>query len=206
MAIPLRRDEDTFAVLMIERASRESWSTEETDFAIRLGTHLSLAEQRDRLFNTERVRARLSEALNDIDDLIHSSLDFGDIMRSALAQGVDVLECDSGSVTLREDDRWVARYQYGMGEEVLGMSFSDKELPFVATLREHQAPVVFTEPSAPGRMEEFADEQRIAQYLVAPLLSATRSSASCSSTGTIRPARSTDYNRTSPTGLRLRSR
>ena len=170
MAIPLYRAEGSFGVLMLERAHRKPWTTGETDFAIRLGTHLSLAAQRDALFEAERARARLAAALNDIDSVIHSSLRFSDVMRTALAQGVEVLECDSGSVALREEDRWVVRHQFALGDEVLGMTFSDEELSYVPTLRATHEPLAFHEPSAEGRMEEFAEQRQIGEYLVAPLL------------------------------------
>ena len=49
-----------------------------------------------------RLRADLAEILNAIDNLVHSTLDFDDIMQRALEEGVKALRADAGTVEMRE--------------------------------------------------------------------------------------------------------
>ena len=51
-----------------------------------------------------RPRAALAEALNAINGVVHSTLDFDDIMQRALDQGVTALGADAGTIELREED------------------------------------------------------------------------------------------------------
>src|SRR3990172_6046308 len=69
---------------------------------------------------TERKRLRaelvvakeLSDALNDINAVIHSTLDFDRIMRRVIKESTKSIRCDTASLALLEDDQWVLRYVY----------------------------------------------------------------------------------------------
>jgi PAS domain S-box-containing protein len=74
-------------------------------------------------------RADLADALNAINAVVHSTLDFDDIMGRALAQGVAALHADAGTIVLRDGDSWVVAYQYGFSHEEVGLRLSADEAP-----------------------------------------------------------------------------
>lgn len=77
---------------------------------------------------TESKRAKeLSDALNDINAAIGSTLDFDMIMRRVIVDAVKVLGCDSGAIALREDEHRVLSYIYGMPAEYTGLRISKKQ-------------------------------------------------------------------------------
>jgi len=49
---------------------------------------------------------RLSEALNEINDIVHSTLRSDDIMQRSLDKGVEVLRLDAGAIEMRVEDHW----------------------------------------------------------------------------------------------------
>ena len=61
-----------------------------------------------------KERARLAEALDAINALVHSTLDFGRVMEGALEQAMDALATEVGAVELREHGYWVVRHQRGL--------------------------------------------------------------------------------------------
>ena len=77
-------------------------------------------------------RADLAEALNAINGVVHSTLDFDDIMGRALAQGVSALHADAGTIALRDGDSWLVAYQYGLSQEEVGLRLSADEAPIAA--------------------------------------------------------------------------
>ena len=74
-------------------------------------------------------RARLAEALNAIDRLVHSTLDFDQIMQRALDDGVQALAVDAGAIEMREQPCWVVRYQRGFADADIGLCLRDGEAP-----------------------------------------------------------------------------
>ena len=69
-----------------------------------------------------------SEALNRINDLLHSTLDFEDIIQRLVAEGVFTLGCCTGAVTLRDDDGWIISHVDGLDANLIGMRLNDDDL------------------------------------------------------------------------------
>ena len=78
------------------------------------------------------VRAALAEALNAINGVVHSTLDFGDIMQRALDRGVSALGVDAGTIELREEGSWVIACQHGLSGEGVGARLSAEQAPIAA--------------------------------------------------------------------------
>lgn len=89
-----------------------------------------------------RERTRLSTALNDIDVRIHSKLDAGQIMQSALRDFIAALHADAGDIKLLEGDEWVVSFEHGFGAEQVGMRLSPAEAPVAQLVAEQRRPVV----------------------------------------------------------------
>ena len=79
-------------------------------------------------------RADLAEALNAINAVAHSTLDFDDIMGRALARGVAALHTDAGTIVLRDEDSWVVTYQEGFSAEEAGLRLSAEQAPIASRI------------------------------------------------------------------------
>jgi serine phosphatase RsbU (regulator of sigma subunit) len=84
----------------------------------------------------------LSEALNRINDFMHSTVDFEHIMANAFEEGVRALGADAGAVEIREDGFWVLRYQYGFPPNVVGDRLTDEQAPLMALAAASRSPVI----------------------------------------------------------------
>jgi len=76
---------------------------------------------------------RLSDALNDIDSAINSTLEFAQIMRRVVRATAEALSADSAVIFLREGDGWVARYVFGLPRQFVGQQFALDEIRHGAT-------------------------------------------------------------------------
>ena len=81
------------------------------------------------------ARADLGDALNAINAVVHSTIDFDDIMERSLEQGVAALHADAGTITLLEQDSWVLAHQQGLPAADVGRRLSAEEVPIAARAR-----------------------------------------------------------------------
>ena len=77
---------------------------------------------------TEREqREFLSQSLNKINDLIHSSLDFEKIMNQVILEAVKAIECETAAISLHKDNYWEVAYVYGFPQEMIGSRMDDQQ-------------------------------------------------------------------------------
>ncbi len=89
-----------------------------------------------------RRAKELSDALNNINTVINSTLDFDEIMRRVIVESAKAIGCETTAITLREEDYWVIRYTYGFTEKLIGSQFTDTEIPHGALAARTKQPVV----------------------------------------------------------------
>ena len=96
---------------------------------LRTQSELLQAQSRTLQVQTKELAERvdLAEALNAINRLVHSTLDFDEISQRALEEGVRALAVDAGTIEMREASSWVVRYQSGFRAEDVGRRLSDAE-------------------------------------------------------------------------------
>ena len=79
---------------------------------------------------TERRQAQmLSEALNQVNAFINSTLDYDEIMQRVLREGAKALNAESSLINMREGDHWVARFVHDFPSNILGRVKTDEESP-----------------------------------------------------------------------------
>ncbi len=77
---------------------------------------------------TERRQAKqLSDALNDIDIIINSSLDFNKIMETVVVEATKAIGCEAAAIYLRSGTHWSLRYPYELPKEMAGSRFTDAQ-------------------------------------------------------------------------------
>ena len=127
VAIPLTSNEGTVGTCSFVFDRSEPISPDELALFMSIGGILAQAIENSQLFDRTREAARLGDALNVANKVVHSTLDIDSVMQSALATGVEALECEAAAIEILEADDWVVRYQHGFMPETLGMRLSSVE-------------------------------------------------------------------------------
>ena len=94
-----------------------------------------------RLYEELATRERLNATLNEINALIHSTLDDETIMQRVVEQACAAIGSDSAMVALRRDHEWVAEYGYPEVPGVIHESVRTDEAPFMVMAIEQRRPV-----------------------------------------------------------------
>ncbi|MBS3909976.1 MAG: SpoIIE family protein phosphatase [Actinobacteria bacterium] len=121
---------------------------------------------------TERKQAQeLSDALNNINAAINSTLDFDEIMERVVVESAKAVGAETAAVVLREDDGWVARYVFGLEPEMVGARLTDEECPHAMLAVSRRAPVAIDDAYNDERVNRRVMENlNIRSVLVSPLL------------------------------------
>ena len=104
--------------------------------------------EREDYLEALRERVRLSESLEAVDQLVHSTLSIDAIIRRALDAGSEALGAGAASVELREAGSWIMQYQRGLSADTLGAQLSDEESPLAARAARTSEPVVVEDVAA----------------------------------------------------------
>ncbi|RJQ56000.1 MAG: GAF domain-containing protein [Actinobacteria bacterium] len=139
------------------------------------GARLSLERyerENARLFERQRQDADLDRALADIYSIIHSTLNFRQILDRVLSAAVPALGCDVGGVNLREDRYWVRVALYGLPKEYLGEKLTDEQNRLAALVAKTREPVVVNDALKDDRIDPgFVRRYGIKSSMVFPLRS-----------------------------------
>ena len=121
---------------------------------------------------TERKQAQeLSDALNNINSAISSTLDFDEIMERVVLESAKAIGAETAAVVLREDDGWVARYVFGFEPEMVGTRLTDEENPHAMLAVGRRAPVAIDDAYNDERVNRRVMESlKIRSVLVSPLI------------------------------------
>ena len=124
-----------------EPGERRPFGTQEIQLVETIAAQMGAAIENARLLEREAEEARLSGALNEINDLMHSSLDAAEIMRRVVAEAAKTVGADSVMIALKHGDDWVAEYGYPEMPGVLHERVSTDEAPFMMTAVTERRPV-----------------------------------------------------------------
>jgi signal transduction histidine kinase len=118
------------------------------------------------------IRAhQLCVDLIDIMMLINSSHDADKILHIVVEGSCKALGCESARIAMREGDDWVVRYTNKLQDDLLGRSFTDKELPHAALAMTTQKPVAIDDALHDDRTNaELMKSLGIKSVLVLPLM------------------------------------
>jgi PAS domain S-box-containing protein len=122
---------------------------------------------------TERKRAKqLSDALNEINAVLNSTLDFDRIMETVVGEAAKAMGSDSVALSLRENERWVVKYLYGeLPSELLGTRFSDRQVRGAGSEFEPGRPIVSFDAYNDARFERrHLEKFDIRSYLAVPVV------------------------------------
>jgi type I restriction enzyme M protein len=124
-----RGEEDRQLLLEESQAQTEELQTQGEELQVQ-AEELQVQTEELRLRSDDLAeRARLAIALNAVNRLVHSTLEFEEIMQRALNRGVEALAVDAGTIEMRDRSQWVVRYQHGFTETDIGRRLTEVEAP-----------------------------------------------------------------------------
>jgi PAS domain S-box-containing protein len=119
----------------------------------------------------QRQVRQLSDALNRINEVLHSSLDPDEVMRRLVSEGASALGCEAAALSVRSGGGWTVRYVHGMPETLVGATMDDdQELHALHALRTGK-PVAVADAFSDERFNrEHLRRHNIRSVLVVPLI------------------------------------
>lgn len=123
-------------------------------------------------FEVKLQRAKeLSDALNEINTLINSTLDFDRIMQQVVVEATKAIGAETAGIDLRDGDRWVLRYVYGLPWELVGTRFTNREFMTSVLAAKSKSLVVINDALNDERVNhEVVERFNIRSMLVVPLM------------------------------------
>ena len=171
MAVPLLSHDAVIGCLLFYGKKVRTPSEAELDFGRKLGSTVSLAVSNARLAQAEREASRLSAALNEINTLIHSTLEAEAIMRRIVHSAVAAVGSDSAMIALRHGEDWVAEYGHPELPGVIHESVRSDEAPFMMMAVSERRPIAIDDCETDPRC--FPEVQRrfgVRSVLCVPLV------------------------------------
>ena len=171
VAIPLSSSAGVVGACSFVFARHEPISPDELVLFRSIGGILAQAIENSQLLDRTMEAARLSDALNVANTVVHSTLDIERVMQNALDTGVEALECEAAVIEILEADDWVVRYQHGFSPETVGMHLSKEDAASGAVAVERGIPIVgdFT-PGDTGIYAGLVTRHELKSVLSVPLM------------------------------------
>ncbi|PKQ30071.1 MAG: hypothetical protein CVT60_02105 [Actinobacteria bacterium HGW-Actinobacteria-10] len=123
---------------------------------------------------TSTVRQKaFSDAINRLNDVIHSNLEFGAILEQTVPELATPMGCEVVLAILKEPESvWRIEQSFGLGADHIGRTFIDEELPHTVGAVRWGHPVVVTPAEINSPEPGIAGVLGLKSMLVAPLSSA----------------------------------
>ena len=118
-----------------------------------------------------RYAMKVSQALNRINEMVHGTLDFDQIIQNILSEGTATLGCESAAVSLRQDHTWIVSHVYGMPGTLIGSRMNDEQERHTVLAVQSRNPVTVDDTFNDDRFNrEHFRRHNIHAVMVAPLV------------------------------------
>ncbi|HEY3374804.1 MAG TPA: SpoIIE family protein phosphatase [Candidatus Aquicultor sp.] len=127
--------------------------------------------KRERLEVELAAVREFSDALNNINITINSTLEFEEVMKRVIVDATKAIGAESSAILLNNNDGWVAKYVYGLPDEFKGKRFSEKSAPHIAVAVKIKKIVTISDAYHDERVNpDIARTYRIRSMIVVPLI------------------------------------
>lgn len=127
IALPLRFGDETLGVMSLTFRGRHPFRRQELELFDALGGIVSQSIANARAFEAERETSSLAAALNRINESVHSTLDFEEIMTRVVVEVAQALGVDASAIHMHRQGYWEFTYGHGMPEGLRRLQLSDDE-------------------------------------------------------------------------------
>jgi PAS domain S-box-containing protein len=121
---------------------------------------------------TERKeKEMLSDALNNLNSYINSTLDYNEIMQLIVEEGAKAIGAESSVINMWEQDNWVVKFAYNFPDNIIGQKKSDQESPTSVYVANEKKVVAFNDASNDSRVNKNGMRLHgVSSVLVAPII------------------------------------
>lgn len=106
----------------------------------------------ERLYEERTMQVGFAEALNRINDSVHSTLDVDEIMNRVVVEIAEALDVDAAVVQVHRGDYWEFAYSHGLPQELQFVRLPDAEVPLSMTVLETRQPVIVNDVARDERV------------------------------------------------------
>ncbi|MHB1341946.1 MAG: MASE3 domain-containing protein [Coriobacteriia bacterium] len=135
-----------------------------------------LAERNEALAISEatiRQAKAFSDAMNDIDTSMNSTLELDEVLSRTIVQATTAMHADAAAISLREGDAWVVRYVYHMPDSLVGVRRDRDTGRHLFATAESRRPLIVNDTLDDDRVSTtFAQEYGVRSLMTVPLMSA----------------------------------
>ncbi len=164
-----RTEEERQRLLEDSQAQAEELQTQSEELRVQ-GEELQVRYDEELAGRAALLRENeLRAGLNAIGELLHSTLEPGEVMRRALGEATHALAIDAAAIELREGDSWPVRYAEGLPQEALGTPLMGE--PVISRLVAYSGEVlVLDDAAAHETVGQFATRHGIRSLVAVPLV------------------------------------
>jgi PAS domain S-box-containing protein len=137
----VRRGGVVGAIVLDDPGGGRAFRQRDIRLAEGIAAQAAVAMENAALFEEAKARDHLSTALNQINELIHSTLHVKEILQGVLERARQAVGSDSAMLAVRHGDDWVAEYGSPEVPDVLGERVGTDEAPFILTAVDERSPV-----------------------------------------------------------------
>lgn len=135
-----------------------------------VASQAAVAIENARLYEERERQAELAGALNRINEVVHSTLDFDTIMQDVVIETTTATELDAIAVQMREECGWKFPYSHGLPEELRTSCLEDSEIPVSASVLNTGRPLLVDGAcSDPQGNAEFVERFDVGALIAIPL-------------------------------------
>ena len=121
---------------------------------------------------TENIRSKqLSDSLNEINEAIHSTLDFSRLMQTAVEKAAEALRAEGSGVAVHDEGNWRYAFTSGASNAIKNKTLSDEDAPTLTLISKTQKPLaindVFNDKTTRCKM---LMKQKVKSFLGIPLI------------------------------------
>lgn len=128
--VPLRSRGRTVGTLNLGWHKPRAITPADLGFYESLGSELGVVLENAELLRERTEEARFAEALNRINDAVHSTFEFDEIMRRVVVESSEAAGFDGGAVHLQEGETWRFAYGHNMPDELLSLRMTNHDAAF----------------------------------------------------------------------------
>lgn len=171
----LGRAGQSIGVVHVGWKSSHPYSADEAHVLELLADRTGLAIENAMLYSAAEESRRLGDALTHIDSVIHSTLDFDDVVRMVTEQAAAGMGVDACAVGMyRSDGEWCIQYAHGLPHAEEPPLLGESAVPSLRELRTSAKPVMTGGSGRHGGQDPWLEQHGIAGALAVPLVSRDR--------------------------------
>ncbi len=172
-SLPLLVRDEAIGCLAVAWAEPHALEADEVSFLESVAFEVALGLENARLLERERAAVAASAALAEVDRAIHGSLDFAEVMQTALREGAAVTGAETAGISMHEDEaqRFRVAYVYNHPPDKLGILIPDADDTHgVEAMRTGQTLAISDTHDDPRVVTALMDAWHIKSVICAPLV------------------------------------